>query len=234
MHLQCRLNCGAFGLAGTTGWILSATLGMFWHVLADWQGQISVQEWTFDVCSMRVSAFRIRCTCNERCCCYCRARKSRVAYRLGCHRSRRLRPPICRGRIVELRAQPRVWRKDAVEPGEMRTRWRDQRREFGDKFHRLELHVRRAVLQRRLELVALPSLRPLFWRRRHNRDRHQTATIGTGIKLGTLQCLSRSSPAPHEAVALWPGYDQRPGPGGRSPSKRRYLRPQAGPSRGFP
>ena len=42
----------------------------------------------------------------------------------------------------------------------MCTRWRHERREFGDELHRLKLDVRRAVLPRRLELVAHRALRP--------------------------------------------------------------------------
>ena len=47
----------------------------------------------------------------------------------------------------------------AVESGQVRTRRRHQRGEFGDELDRLELHVRGAVAPRRLELVAHPALR---------------------------------------------------------------------------
>jgi len=49
--------------------------------------------------------------------------------------------------------------KDAIKPGQVGARWRHQRREFGDELNRLDVHVRRAVLPRRLELVAHPALR---------------------------------------------------------------------------
>jgi len=49
--------------------------------------------------------------------------------------------------------------KDAVEAGQVGARWRHQGREFGDEVHRLEVHVRRAVLPRRLQLVTHPTLR---------------------------------------------------------------------------
>lgn len=62
-----------------------------------------------------------------------------------------------RGR--ELRAQVRVRGKDAVEAGQVRARRRHQRRQFGDKVHRLKLHMRGAVAPRRFERVAHPALR---------------------------------------------------------------------------
>jgi hypothetical protein len=46
-----------------------------------------------------------------------------------------------------------------VKPGQVRTQRCDEGGEFGDEVDGLELHVRGAILSRRLELVMHPALR---------------------------------------------------------------------------
>lgn len=66
------------------------------------------------------------------------------------------RLPRPRGR--QLRTQVCIRGEYAVEAGEMRARWRDQRRQLGDEIHRIPFHMRGAIAPRGLELVTHPAL----------------------------------------------------------------------------
>ncbi len=74
------------------------------------------------------------------------------------HWRRIARRPLAAPRGRQLRTQVCIRGEYAVEAGEMRARWRDQRRQLGDEIHRIPFHMRGAIAPRGLELVTHPAL----------------------------------------------------------------------------
>lgn len=84
-----------------------------------------------------------------------------------------------------------------MKPGEMRAWRRRQRRQLGDKVHRIPFDMRGAVPPRGLELVAHPSLRrdrqPLFADRRARNVPAQLFQLLAFMRLGGNAGMQRES-----------------------------------------